>query len=327
MNLQKLTDQFLLEQTRKLVAEERRITTELLHHLREVDRRRCFADLGFGSLFAYLVEGLGYSESAAQRRISAMRLLKEIPELEEKLRTGAISLSVAAQAQQLFRQEAKLEKPLTPDAKREILSSLEGKSTREAEKALLPHSSLPASLIPDRVRALSESASEVRFVASPELLDDLERLRGLLAHSHPQLSLGELVQLLAKLALAKLDPAREPKTRQKETVAAPEVKSRLPEPEICLIAPATNPIPARTRFIPAPLRRQIWQRDGGCCAFVDPVTKRTCGSRHALQVDHLTPVALGGKSTPPNLRLLCFQHNQRAAIRIFGRRRMERYRN
>src|SRR5688572_13155379 len=105
MNLQTLSDRSLLDNLHSLVNREREVTLEVLHHLREVERRALYGELGFSSLFEYAVSELKYSESAAQRRISSMRLLKEIPELGKKIETGALSLSSLSQAQSFFRQE------------------------------------------------------------------------------------------------------------------------------------------------------------------------------------------------------------------------------
>ena len=80
-----LKDQELLKQTQKLVSQERILTAEILNHLAEIQRRRLFADLGYSSLFAYCVSELKYSHAQAQRRIEAMRLLVEIPEVKEKI--------------------------------------------------------------------------------------------------------------------------------------------------------------------------------------------------------------------------------------------------
>lgn len=292
MNLKTLNDSELLERTRHLVDEERRITTSLLHYLREIETRKLHLERGFASLFEYLVQGLGYSEAAAQRRISAMRLLRELPEIEGKIQSGELSLSVITRAQTLFRQESA---PL--ELKREILKSLEHKSTREAERELLKYSSNPEQLIPERVRPVTENSSEVRFIASAELLEDLDKLKGLLAHTHPHLSLAELFQLLAKMAIQKLNPARESaRARVKTTVSAPEVKAEIPSP--------------RTRAIPSAIRREIWKRDGGRCTYIDPETGRRCWSRFALQIDHKIPWSLGGTHDLDNLRLCCAQHNR-----------------
>ena len=64
------------------------------------------------------------------------------------------------------------------------------------------------------------------------------------------------------------------------------------------------------RVIPTAVRRQVWQRDGGRCRYVDPRTGRRCASRHLLQVDHVVPYALGGGAEPGNLRILCFAHHR-----------------
>ena len=45
----------------------------------------------------------------------------------------------------------------------------------------------------------------------------------------------------------------------------------------------------RSRYIPAPVRREVWRRDGGCCSYVDPHSGRRCGSRFLLELDHVVP--------------------------------------
>jgi hypothetical protein len=80
-NLKSLSNEVLLQNTQALVAEERKLTTQVLWHLNEIQRRRLYAEHGYGSLFEYTVQCLGYSEAAAGRRIAAMRLLVEVPEI------------------------------------------------------------------------------------------------------------------------------------------------------------------------------------------------------------------------------------------------------
>ena len=64
------------------------------------------------------------------------------------------------------------------------------------------------------------------------------------------------------------------------------------------------------RYIPSHLRKSIWERDGGQCTYVHHETKRRCASRHLLQIDHIQPFVLGGRTEKENLRLLCAGHNQ-----------------
>ena len=66
----------------------------------------------------------------------------------------------------------------------------------------------------------------------------------------------------------------------------------------------------RGRAIPAAVRRQVWERDRGCCSYVDRGSGRRCGSRNLLQIDHIIPFALGGSADPDNLRLLCAAHHR-----------------
>ena len=65
-----------------------------------------------------------------------------------------------------------------------------------------------------------------------------------------------------------------------------------------------------SRYIHSYLRKYIWKRDEGQCTYVHHETKRRCTSRHLLQIDHIQPFALGGKTEKENLRLLCAGHNQ-----------------
>ncbi|MDI9804079.1 hypothetical protein, partial [Citrobacter koseri] len=71
MNLKNMSDQTLLEKTRQLVQTERELLTEILHHLREIERRRLFSQLGFKSLYDDATKKLGYADDQAARRISA----------------------------------------------------------------------------------------------------------------------------------------------------------------------------------------------------------------------------------------------------------------
>lgn len=165
MNLRNVSDKALLESTSNLAKNERELTLKVLHHLREVERRSLFATLSYSSLFEYAVVELKYSASAAQRRISSMRLLKVLPEIEQKVQSGSLSLSTLSQAQSFFRQEK-----TNATQKRSILSSLENKSAREVEKELLLRSSEPTRFIKERLRPISTTHTEVKFLLEEELL-------------------------------------------------------------------------------------------------------------------------------------------------------------
>src|SRR5688572_15208742 len=97
MNFVNLHDSELLDKTHILVRQEREITLEILHLLKEIESRKLFLARGFSSLFDFCVKSLGYSESSAYRRISSMRLLNEIPEVEEKIMANKVNLSTLTQ--------------------------------------------------------------------------------------------------------------------------------------------------------------------------------------------------------------------------------------
>ena len=73
---------------------------------------------------------------------------------------------------------------------------------------------------------------------------------------------------------------------------------------------AAKPIRSSGRSIPAEVKREVWQRDLGCCTYVDRITGRRCGSRFFLELDHIVPVARGGSAEPANLRLHCAAHHR-----------------
>jgi 5-methylcytosine-specific restriction endonuclease McrA len=83
----------------------------------------------------------------------------------------------------------------------------------------------------------------------------------------------------------------------------------------------TRPRRARTsirkRYIPAYVRRAVWERDEGQCTYVSADGKR-CPARHYLEFDHIRPVARGGRATVESMRLRCRTHNQYEAERMFG---------
>ena len=67
---------------------------------------------------------------------------------------------------------------------------------------------------------------------------------------------------------------------------------------------------ASGRAIPAAVKRQVWQRDGGRCSYVDRETGRRCNSRYMIEIDHILPYAFGGGADPGNLRLVCRAHHR-----------------
>jgi HNH endonuclease len=104
------------------------------------------------------------------------------------------------------------------------------------------------------------------------------------------------------------------------------------EPSRKVKAPAAKEVdeggqraPMAREPIPAAVRREVWKRDGGTCSWRGDDGRR-CGSTWKLELDHVVPAALGGRSTVNNLRICCASHNRLHAEQIFGRAHMERFR-
>ena len=97
-----LGDQQLLEQTKRLAANQRCLEVHILDHLDEIDRRGLALRRGFSSLFDYAVRELRFSDAAAQRRIQAMRLCRRHGWVRACLQSGALSMTSAGQLEATF---------------------------------------------------------------------------------------------------------------------------------------------------------------------------------------------------------------------------------
>ena len=75
----------------------------------------------------------------------------------------------------------------------------------------------------------------------------------------------------------------------------------------------------RSRHIPAKVKRAVWRRDKGRCAFVADSGRR-CEERGRLELHHVEPYAVGGAATVANIQLRCRAHNAYGAVLFYGSR-------
>jgi hypothetical protein len=280
LNLATINDENLILNLKSLVKDEKALTHRVLEYLREVENRKLFLARGFSSLYAFCTEALGYTEQESMIRIQAMRLIKTMPAVEAKVRTGEISLSVAAQLQTSFRKENRRrvesgQPVLTFEEKTQTLILVEKSSVRESQRklaAVFPETKLKL----DRVAPVNESQVRLEFVASKELADKLEKLKGLLAHKNFDGNMGKLIDLMADLALEKLTP-------KSPNIDAPQQCAQMVNSK-------------SSRYIPVHAKRSAWHRAQGRCQFKDPVTFKRCDSTHGLQFDHIHAFSKGGAS-------------------------------
>lgn len=289
-----LSDEQLLAAMERFAEEERDRLPGFLACLGEADRRNLPVERGYSSTFDYCVRRLKFSEDEAYRRIHAARAAASRPELLSALSDGYLSLSAVSK--------------IAPHVRRadapEIIARAEGKSTRELEEMLAPLS--PEPVRRDRTRTVAVAAAirddsdgpslrtrvEFSFQGSLELRKGIERAKELLSHKFPFGELDHVLLEIVEFYLERHDP--QTTLRLERTVAA-KGGSR----------------------IPAAIRRAVWARDRGRCAFIgkDGIL---CRARRMLEIDHRLPRALGGADSLDNLRLLCRPHNDAERRRVLG---------
>lgn len=293
----KLSDLQLEKSIETVRARELETLSSMLQHLREIDRRRLYSKRGFKSLHDYAIRKLKYSEDQAHRRVSAARLVRDLPEVEAKIADGSLKLTHLTDAHTLFR---KVEH--TKVEKLEIIRKLENTTRAEARIVL----------------KRAEDKARYSFEADKSLEEVIEELRGLHAH----LTFDELMQKICLLAFEKLSPERkaqriaERENRGGEFRAARKSAAAIVESDMNLSGVDQNS-KHQLRYIPASVKREVWLKAEGKC--------QQCSSKFGLQYDHIVPFALGGASVVSNLRLLCQSCNQRKAIEHYGLVKMSKY--
>jgi 5-methylcytosine-specific restriction endonuclease McrA len=291
----------------KLAREERRITNEILKLINVALERRAFLEHGFPSVFEWLVRGFGYSHSGAFRRIEAARMLKSVSDVAKKLESGELNLTTLSKAQTAIRAQEKASgQKVTFVEKEKIVEQIENKSAQEAEQilcSLLPEAKLHVQQ--ERKFVVDENTTRHSMNFSKEMSEDLKRAKDLLSHKFPNASDADILAYALKVLLDKTDPLR------KSTSAAVSD---------CVAAAASK------RVTKSHARRMVLKSTNGGCAYRDPLTGQVCGSHHQIELDHITPKALGGTDDPDNLRPLCKQHNLLMAEHVFGKVHMDQFR-
>ena len=198
---------------------------------------------------------------------------------------------------------------LSHNQKLELLKKIEGKSSRQTEK-LLYEIDPDLSVSKEKVRYLDKNQIEIKFTLNKNAYENIERLKHLLSHKNPNMSYQELFSILAEMGLKKYDPRQKLKKKEKSGQINRTKKGQFIQKVQVKNNKQSGLCYTSSRYIPARIRRLIWARDYGECSYICPETKKKCGSKHLLQIDHIHPYSLGGSSGTGNLRLLCAGHNQ-----------------
>jgi hypothetical protein len=336
--LREVPDDELLRSLERLIGASRRVESELVAHIAEVDGRRLYARAAAPSMFVYCTDVLHLSEAEAYLRIAAARASREHPMLLTMLADGRLHLSAIA----------KLAPHLTPENRDVLLERAAHHSKRDVEELLAelaPRPDAPAVMrklpepapvrrvveapelrldgvarpvasnapmlatapaAPARVEVLAPARYKVQFTASAELHDKLERLRGLMRSKVPD---GDLAAIIEQAVTEKLE-----RLEARRFGSTPSPRKTVEESDL------SGP----SRHVPAAVRRAVRKRDGSRCRFIDAQGRR-CIERHRLEFHHCHPFALGGDHSPGQVVLMCRSHNRLLAEHDYGAEKIARH--
>ena len=194
------------------------------------------------------------------------------------------------------------------------------------------------------VRASAPGRYRVQFTIGQESHDKLRRLQALLRREIPTGDPGILFERMLDVYLEKVERAKiggttveKAKTggttatgRRRASRQASQQTAQREAGRPVGQAPVEPPGPygnrirraadGPSRHIPAAVKRAVWFRDAGQCAFVSEDGRR-CRECSFLELHHIHPYALDGPATVGNISLRCRRHNAYEAEVAFGPRR------
>ena len=335
-SLTRLSDAELVARLKGLVARDHDLNAQLVAHLAELDTRDVFLREGYASLFVYCRDALGLSEWEAYNRIEVARAARRFPVILDMLAEGSVNLTAVRL----------LAPHLTPGNQREVLDSARGKRKPEVEgivARLAPRPDVPRSVrrLPLPRPESAPSAATVPVLASPAAAHyiPVAPASGLAVHPLParpaavtplspdryklQLTIGG--DTLEKLRLAKDMLSHAIPSGDDAALLDRALTALLVDLAKKKFADTRNPRPphdmnAGTGDPSAHVKRAVWLRDLGRCAFVGTNGHR-CNERRFVQFHHVDPRALGGEATVDMIELRCRSHNDYEGRLYFGKRR------
>lgn len=342
-----LSDRELIAETRRLAARERHATAHVIAALMELDARKLYLGEGCSSLFTYCTHVLHFSEHAAYGRIEAARAARRFPAILDHLADGSLTLTsvgllaphvtpenhanlLAAARHKSKRDVQHLIAALRPlPAVPSSVRKLPGARPIEVGTRLgvgIPRSAeaptttpMPSSADsaveaptvaaialgreyqpepPRRSAVIAPLAPErykVQITISRETHDKLRRAQDLLRHVIPNGDPAAIFERALTLLVEDLERKKLAAAKRPRAGATPTVSSR---------------------HVPAAVKREVWARDGGRCAFVG--ANGRCTERGFLEFHHVVPFADGGATDVANLQVRCRSHNAYESEEWFG---------
>jgi hypothetical protein len=176
------------------------------------------------------------------------------------------------------------------------------------------------------IRALSPARYSLHVTLSADTHHKLRQAQALLRHVVPTGDPAEVIDRALTLLVAHLERQKHAALRstrpRKQVVPRVGASPEGGAPDGAAVATvgrgsgSTSAPPGRrrSRYIPAAVRRAVWERDEGQCTFVGEGGR--CTERAFLEFHHRVPFADGGASTVENVALTCRVHNAYEADRF-----------
>lgn len=202
-----LSNPELESRLKNLVQRERQLLHVILEHIKELDTRKVYLERAYSSLYGYLVKELGYSGSAAMRRIEAARLLKEVPLIGEKIQVGTLNLSqIGELSRSIKEKESTTGLKVTGLEKEALVLKIEGKTTFETQKELAVVLDIPVKEY-EKQKMQKDESVRMELTLSKDQYQKLVACRDLAAHlleqNQSDTSWASVFEVLAEQFLAK----------------------------------------------------------------------------------------------------------------------------
>jgi len=307
-----------------VVKTERKITHDVLLYIQEINKRSLHLSFGYESLRDYLIKRHRYSEGSANRRIGAMRMLTEVPEVSEKIIEGSLNLSQLAVAQSALYQKQKKENiKISKEEKASLLQELENKSLDETKGEVANTLNIEIK----EKKSITYGKNDSAFLNMKLTKEELAIVKECLEiMSHQAKDAKELLLNLCRKAIkakkaVKAECKRADRKENNQMVQEVDNKitqeidrevaqvSKIKQKSSAPITPsATSAKSKRGRYITARTRTKVFIRDQFMCRFIGE-DGHMCGSKMWLQPHHIIPFAKGGENSLENLSLRCRTHN------------------
>ena len=290
---------------------------DLIVNLQRLRESRAYEYMGYKSLYTYAVQCLKIPEGQAYAFTSVADKAAKLPDLQEAILEGEISVSMAKRVVSVINESNEAE----------WVEALKSKTKREIEKEVAKEN--PRAAVSEQARYLAEKIIELRVGFSEENYEVLKRSQDLCAQKLGRhVSLEETIVYLGREFNERTDPvkraerAHERADRQKTggKVQYESGESEKLRPGTISVSGtmqiqaerAVNPDqhkPTSQRKKPAVVYHAVNLRDKGQCQVRLPSGK-ICGDTKWVEAHHILEVSRGGPTTPENLITLCSAHHR-----------------